>query len=165
MQSTSTNQFSTTSKEPEIDVSLSDISLENTIDFNISDDCDIQKYNNDRDTLVNDVLGLCLRHNLTKAAVEDIAKLINKVPGATIEIPSTKYLLFKECHHKSPIKMNKYIYCIKCEDFTKFDYLSKDFRCESCQMNLKQSKTTFLYLSISQQLSKIISDNFNEIIN
>lgn len=147
-------------------IELSDISLnDNTCSFNISNEIGVEKHRNDRDELVDELMSLCVRHNLTKAAVEDIAKLINKVPGATVEIPSTKYLLFKESLRKSPLKISKYVYCAKCDEFSKYEYLAKDLICEMCQTNLKQSKTTFIYLSTASQLTKIISDNFDDIIN
>lgn len=147
-------------------LSLSDVSLndDTSRDFNISDET-IEKTGNARDELVNSLMSLCVRHNLTKAAVEDIAKLINKVPGATVEIPATKYLLFKESLQKSPLNITKYVNCSKCDEFSKYEYLAKIMICEFCERDLKHSKTKFIYLSVAPQLAKIISDNFDEIIS
>lgn len=147
-------------------LSLSDTSLnaDTSNDFNISDDI-IERHRNARDELVDGLMGLCVRHNLTKSAVEDIAKLINQVPGATVEIPATKYLLFKESLQKSPLNITKYLNCLKCNEFSKYEYLAKDLVCEYCERDLKHSKTNFIYLSVASQLAKIISDNFDDIIN
>lgn len=43
----------------------------------------------DRDAIIQGLMRLYLRHKLTKVAVEDIAKLINCVPGAKIQLPMT----------------------------------------------------------------------------
>lgn len=96
MESTGTNGRNIeTSQEQVSEISFSDISLNNSkrSEFNVSEDDSTNIHKNARDELIEELMVLCLRHNLTKIAVEDVAKLINKVPGATVEIPTTKYLL------------------------------------------------------------------------
>lgn len=72
-----------------LDASLNDSSISN---FHISEDEISPGHTNARDELIDELMKLSLRHNWTKVAVEDVAKLLNNVPGATI-FPATKYVL------------------------------------------------------------------------
>lgn len=168
----STKQFSSESIELEelIDMandsnaSFSDLSLHNQSnlsELNISDDVNCSP--NERDQLIEKLMKLYLRHNLTKIAVEDIAKLMNEIPGATVKMPDTKYTIFQEFIRKSQLKVYEYRFCSKCQQMSKHDFLTKNAICYSCTTNLKKTKISFLNLSVASQLEQIVSSQFNEI--
>lgn len=149
----------------ESDFSLSDISL-NATNQSISDhDNSREGVLNERDELVKSLMNLSIRHNLTKAAIQDVAKVLNSVPGSTVQIPTTKYLIFKEFLRQSPIEIYKYYFCSKCNEFSKFEFSTSILRCNLCAMDLIQSKTSFIYMPVALQLKQIIYEYFDEIIH
>lgn len=148
-------------KVVENDVSfLSNISLNHTSsDFDIS--INDEKEKDDRKEIIQDLMQLYLRHNLTKKAVSDIAKTINK-HSQKIKIPETKFRIFKEFVEDSAIEKYKYIFCAKCEEYSKQDYDKSDVKCE-CTTSLRNVKEHFIYFQVASQLKKIIGENFDKI--
>lgn len=155
------------SKQAENELSLINITLNDdskSTDLDLSENDSICK--SPRDELIEHLMNLYSRHKLTKIAVEDIAKLMNSVPGASVQIPATIYLLFNEFLSKSKLKVYKYIFCKACEDYTKHDFTKKrELFCELCQVDLKKSDESFIYLQVAPQLERIVSDYFQEIIS
>lgn len=147
------------------DISISNLSLSrisNLSDFNLSDDVSNQV--NARDQLIEGMMQIYVRHKLTKSAIQDIAKLVNKVPGAMINVPYSKYLIFKEFMQKSELNVFIYIFCTTCKDYSKFDFADKTLvNCDNCQLSLKKSSKSFVYLEVEPQLKRIISDYYEEI--
>lgn len=147
------------------DISVSDISL-NATNRSTFDNNDSREENlNERDELIKRLMNLSTRHNFTKAAIEDVAKVLNSVPGSTIEIPTTKYFLFKEFLRKSPVNIYKYYFCSMCNDFTKYEFSYSLLRCDSCGVDLTHSETSFIYMPTASQLKQIISKYFDEIMD
>lgn len=146
------------------DFSASDISLNATNQSIFDDDCSREDVLNERDELIKRLMTLTKRHNLTKVAIEDIAKLLNSVPGSTLQIPTSKHLLFKELLRKSPVEICKYSFCSKCDEFSKYNFTASILRCNFCTADLTQSKTSFIYLPVALQLKQIISKYFDEIM-
>lgn len=143
---------------------LSEISLTNiSLNATINDFCDSTS-NKIQNEVIEQLMGLYLRHNLTKIAVEDVAKLINKIPGGNVKIPTTKYLIFKEFLSNSTLKVDKYILCKNCKIYSKHEFFNNKNFCDVCKSDLSQSKETFTNLSVAIQLKKIISNHFDEII-
>lgn len=146
------------------DFSLSDVSL-NTTNQSISNtDDSIEYVLNERDELIKRFLTLSMRHNLTKAAIEDVAKVLNSVPGAAIQIPTTKYLLIKEFISKSPVEIYNYYFCSKCNEFSKYEFSKRISRCDLCTADLTQTKTSFIYMPVALQLKQLLSKYFDEIV-
>lgn len=153
----------TTAEDVGSDFSLSDISL-NATNQSVSDNDDNREDTlNERDELIKRVMNLSIRHNLTKAAIEDLAKVLNSVPGASIQIPTTKNLLFKEFLRKSPVEMYKYYFCSNCDEFSKCVFSKSILRCNLCAADLSQSKTSFIYMPVALQLKQIVFEYFDEI--
>lgn len=147
-------------------ISFSDGTLSfnsSSLDFDMSDR-DTKK--GARDEMIESLMSLYHRHKLTKIAVEDIAKLLNQMPGASVNIPETKYSIFKEFLYKSELKVFRYIFCKKCEDYSKNEFAGPNsILCNQCQLNLKTSSSSFIYLQVTPQLKRIIVDNYEEIMN
>lgn len=140
--------------------SFSNISLNATV--NVSCDSNSNKLQNE---VVEQLMGLYLRHNLTKIAVEDIAKLINGIPGGSVKVPETKHLIFKEFVGSSTLKVIEYISCQTCQNYSKHDFFNNNKRfCNVCKADLTQSKEKFINLNVGAQLKKIISNHFDEIM-
>lgn len=114
------------------------------------------------DVIFNDVLKLFMKHNWTITCLEDVCKLINNIPGATINLPSTKYGIFKRFQSNcSPDIVKKYY--IKCE-------ACKIYRngntCHECNSELKTNELNFFaYIPIENQLKQSIEKNWSNIVN
>lgn len=145
--------------------SLSNISLhnDNSVDFEISEENVHQQ--NDRERVIQELLKLYLRHNLTKVAVGDVAKLMNMMPGARVEIPTSKYLLFKEFMKSSPHKISRYIKCTKCSGYSRFEFGSDIANCGICNSDIRSEKISFIHLHLASQLRSIIVRYFDDIID
>lgn len=97
--------------------------ISNISEFDLSEERNAEP--NIRDDLIERVLKIYFRHNLTKIAVEDIAKLVNQIPGGSIKIPETKHSLFKEFLSASELKVFRYTLCKKCDGYKKHCFSQK----------------------------------------
>lgn len=111
------------------------------------------------DCTVNDVMSMMysffLRHNLTWAALEDLAQMVNTILGNT-SVPATKYL-FKKMFELQ--KVNIHLYCTDCQKYfgKKEDLAGVDqVRCSNCfkvgTTQTKYNKNHFMTLSIEPQI-------------
>lgn len=149
-----------------MDISItSNISLNSEqLSFNISGEENENFIETDRDLLIKKLMQLYSKHNLSKVAIEDIAKLVNSVPGAKIQIPTTKHLIFQEFSKNSSNIVNKHILCPRCKDYSRFAYANcVDPKCTSCENDLSKSDFFFVHISIETQLKKIVQYNFDDI--
>lgn len=146
--------------------SLSNISLnDTTISFNISVENVLEQSQSDRENVIQQLLKLYLRHNLTKVAVADIAKVLNAVPGAKVQIPTTTYLLFNEFLTNSSHKVHKFVQCQNCKEYNEIPFnVCSEFKCEYCNNEAKSIDIYFIHLQIESQLRSIIKNNFSEIL-
>lgn len=88
-----------------------DLSNESNI-LGVSDEnSEIHVYENSREIMIRKLFNLFIRHKLTLTALEDTAKLINSMPGATFNLPTTKYLLIKEMLNQSHLKVSQHFLC------------------------------------------------------
>lgn len=146
--------------------SLLNISLNdnNLLDFNISEES-ILNESNERDILIDKLMKLYSRHKLTKNAVEDVAKLINSVPGATVGIPTTKFVLFNEFLRKSQYNVFNYLFCASCDDYIEFPFgIKKDTKCTFCECTLVFNDKCFIYIQIEPQLRDIVKKYYVDIM-
>lgn len=148
-----------------IELSVADVTLDcisNISELDLSEEKNIN--NNPRDELIKGVMRVYMRHQLTKVAVEDIAKLINRAQGANAKIPENKATIFNEFLSKSDLKVYKYTLCKKCNDYTKSDFKQKgQISCQQCHVSLKATMNFFIYLQVEPQLKRILSDYHQEI--
>lgn len=144
--------------------SLSNVSLnESSIEFNVSEEIIHQP--NEREKVIQLLLQLYSRHNLTKIAVEDVAKAMNAMPGAKVQIPATKYHLFNEFLSNSPQKVHRFIQCSKCREYSKFAFdIGSESKCEYCENEVKSSDIFFVQIEVQPQLRSIVRNNFDEIL-
>lgn len=144
--------------------SLSNVSLnESSIEFNVSEEIIHQP--NERGKVIQLLLQLYSRHNLTKIAVEDVAKAMNAMPGAKVQIPATKYHLFNEFLSNSPQKVHRFIQCSECREYSKFAFdIGCEPKCEYCENEVKSSDIFFVQIEVQPQLHSIVRNNFDEIL-
>lgn len=112
--------------------------------------------------IFNDVLSLYLKHNLTMNCLEDICKLVNRIPGATINIPSTKFNIFKRIQNNSSHDIVKvyYIKCVICQCYR------QEGICSGCKSELRPGEVDFFaYIPIENQLKQSIEKNWSNIVN
>lgn len=135
--------------------------ISNISEFDLSEERNAEP--NIRDDLIERVMRIYIRHNLTKIAVEDIAKLVNQIPGGSIKIPETKHSLFNEFLSASELKVFRYTLCKKCDGYKKHGFSQKTKICEQCQTNLKGEEKSFIYFQVESQLKRILLEYDQEI--
>lgn len=116
----------------------------------------------DGDAIFNDVLQLYMKHNWTNNCLEDVCKLINIVPGATVDLPSTKYTIFKHFRDNCCTNISKqyYIKSKSCQTYR------NEQVCSVCKSVLKAKECNFFaYMPIENQLKIVIEKNWERIIN
>lgn len=143
----------------------SNISLnDGDVSFNISN-VETNNIGTDRDAMIKDLMQLYSKHNLSKVALEDIANVMNSVPGANVQIPTTKYLIFKEFSQHSSHIVNKHILCSQCKEFSVFSYANPTpSTCSLCGTEISKLAEFFVHLSAESQLKHIVHKNFDEIM-
>lgn len=143
----------------------SNISLnDGDVSFNISN-VETNNIGTDRDAMIKDLMQLYSKHNLSKVALEDIANVMNSVPGANVQIPTTKYLIFKEFSQHSSHIVNKHILCSQCKEFSVFSYANPTpSTCSLCGAEISKLAEFFVHLSAESQLKHIVHKNFDEIM-
>lgn len=141
-----------------------DVDMNDLDDLDISDDFVSSPINDDRTRVLRDLMLLFIRHKLTFVALEDTAKMLNQMPGAKVQIPTTKHLLIKEFVQMSSIQTRRYIYCSGCRSFTESNYKeTSTVYCSDCNVKLEKEKF-FIFMSLKSQLERVVRDNFEAIL-
>lgn len=119
---------------------------------------------NSRDTMIKSLFDLFIRHKLTLKALEDTAKLMNSMPGATFNLPTTKYLLIKELLNKTHFKISQHYFCKSCERYSKCNFLdrAKPNACAHCGKSGRCDEF-FISIGLEEQIATIIDKHFDEI--
>lgn len=107
-----------------------------------------------------------LRHSLhfkqSYNGIEGVAKLVNSTPGATVQVPTTKYKIKKAI----PPLVETYfcIQCASCKDYTMSQ--STTVECHSCSRIVKTANSKyFTYLPIKPQLMNTLNKHLDDIIS
>lgn len=121
-------------------------------------------HDNSRERLVLNLFQLFVQNKWTLKCLEDTAKFMNSVPGASIHIPTTKYLLLKELLQISKIVVWYHFRCMSCEKYTKsnFSDRQKTNECVKCGETLSKSDF-FVSFDLKQQIASVIDENFDVI--
>lgn len=118
-----------------------------------------------RTKIIHELMDLFVRHKFTSAALEDIAKLLNKMPNASIQIPTTKYRLVQEMLSTSNLKYSKYYFCAPCGVYSKCSFTSEKKRmCTNCKtIFVGNENEYFVNFELKSQLETVIKRNWKEI--
>lgn len=108
------------------------------------------------------------RHGLTWEAIEDLARLMNRVIGEK-KIPPSKYI-FKKKFQRDECKPVKHFLCHKCELYLgTFSHLkeSKQQRCPNCstpiQTDTKYKKNHFVTIPLKSHLQNVLERNSDKL--
>lgn len=109
-----------------------------------------------------------IRHGLTWEAVEDLARLVNRVIGQK-KIPPSKYI-FKKKFHRDDCKPVKHFLCHECELYlgTLCDLKESNLQdCPNCltpiQTDTKYKKNHFLTIPFRSHLQNILERNSDKL--
>lgn len=116
-----------------------------------------------------------VENKLTYQCLEDTAKLMNSMPGAIIQIPTTKYLLLKAFMPSNSSAYKYYIHCEKCKTYVKClpDNTKTDkWKCENLRNNImcgqklmRCAKNYFVYMNLEPQLRQILEKHWDAIVD
>lgn len=124
---------------------------------------EIEKKNVEFLNILYRVIRHYVKHKITLECLEDTVKLMNLVSGCNIQLPSTKYNIFKLFEDQAFVKTKKQYFakCEKCQLYTTKSYDKNKNHCDICKSNIKASETNFFnYMPIKDQLTKSILKNW-----
>lgn len=125
---------------------------------------EIDEHENIREKLVMNLFKLFIQNKWTLKSLEDTAKLMNSMPGATLNIPTTKYLLIKELMNISKVVVSYHFHCVKCDKYTKCNFIERQRinKCSYCDGAINKHDF-FVSFNLKEQIATIIDENFSEI--
>lgn len=103
-----------------------------------------------------------VRFNLSLTCLENTAKIMNQMPGASVKLPTTKYKLMKEFSNSGEYVIEYHIYCDRCKVYSK---CFEQWECSRCSKKIKLSETNyFTYIPLEQQLKNILHKHWDDIM-
>lgn len=114
---------------------------------------------NDFDIALERLLRHFIKYNLTYECLENTAKIMNGMPGATVRLPTSKRVLIKAFLSMSSFNKQYHIHCDRCKIYIKclpdeFD----NWECENCSSKLKIGETNyFVYIKLEEQLKEMLN--------
>lgn len=97
--------------------------------------------------------------------MEDTAKLMNSMPGATVQLPTTQYLLLQAFSRSSSLTYTKHIYCNTCQIYVKCLPDESASTCECGQQLTTSAKNYFVYVNLKSQLIQILEKYWDKIVH
>lgn len=108
--------------------------------------------------LINDVLLDRAKYNMSYTAATDIAKRLNSMPGAEIELPAEKGRMKREV--KLKYQYDHFIVC----DFCKYLFKQGE-ACQVCHKKTEKRKDNyFIHINITQQIKHKIEVHLEEML-
>lgn len=108
---------------------------------------------------INAVMSNKVASNSTLKSAQRVAKLINKIPGSPINLPTNAESLKKAATMR--FKREYYLFCNKCNDLC-----NKNNWCAKCKITTKKTKSNFLvYIPLEQQIKNSVNQHFDDIMN
>lgn len=128
-------------------------------------ECDVQEKCVALDQFWQEFLTFYVSNNVSLACLENVAKLVNKLPGTQLKIPETKYLILQKFRENSDIPFEFYINCQNCNLYTVTNPITGSAtNCSQCEIPLKPREMNFfVYINIENQLRGIIRKYWTEI--
>lgn len=130
----------------------------------LSDDDEEQKNCNatdvaasDLDSAIQSLMEYFMKYKSSFSCLEDTAKLMNRMPGARVQLPVTKYRLLQEFMRSSCVDLQYHIYCERCKVYTMCVDKKDQWLCSNCYMTLKLRETNhFVYMPVANQLKQML---------
>lgn len=126
----------------------------------------------DYDVALENLKAHFVKNKLTYQCLENTAKLLNSMPGVTVQLPTTKYSLLKAFLNSDPCEYH--VYCRKCKEYIKClprGQKTEKWACETLRNNREcgqslicRDKQYFVYIKLKEQLKKILENHWDEIV-
>lgn len=134
------------------------------IDTDVDHNLESSKYSQQKhltvEHLVEKAVEHYLRHDITLACLEDTLKLMNLTRSCEIELPSTKYLIFK-IPKFAYIYRQYHIKCSSCQVYSQGFLAKHNNKCDTCGKVMVPNETNFfIYMPIEKQLIQSIELNW-----
>lgn len=128
-------------------------------------ECDVQEKCVELDRFWQEFLSFFVQNNVNFTCLENVAKLINNIPGTRVQIPETKYLILQKFREDSDIHFEFYVNCEKCKLYTVSNpIIGSPTNCSECEISLKPIELNFfVHINIENQLKGIIRKYWSEI--
>lgn len=115
------------------------------------------KFINPVEETINQVLLHRAKYNTSYAASSNFAETLNAIPGAKIEIPTSKQQLISQANHD--FIYERYVFCGKCNILCKVDTT-----CGTCNQKTKKTKDNyFIFIPVKQQVIATLKQFLSEI--
>lgn len=106
----------------------------------------------------NEIIQMQIKNRLSHKATSDVTELINSMPNISIKIPKYPIKFVAK-----DIDFNIFFYCDSCDEI-----VLEHNKCSGCERFFKkESKKNnfFVYISLEQQIRRLLNKHFPEIIN
>lgn len=101
-----------------------------------------------------------IQYSQSNAALENIAKIVNSTPNASIKVPTTQYKIKKLLN--PALTFEYHMHCSVCQVY--LSSTKSSVECEKCKKLLKTTNSNyFIYIPIKQQIEKFVKENFDQI--
>lgn len=95
-----------------------------------------------------------------------MAKIVNETPNASIQVPTSKYLLKKAITKNMSVSVQYHIRCAVCKNYSVSLLSGAQIECESCSKRISTANDDFfIYLPIEEQLRAVVEENLDEILS
>lgn len=150
--------FSLNSDESDCDsVSLSEDDEWELVTKNV-----FEKKESDYDKALKSLLNHFIK--LSLECLENTAKIMNAMPGATVQLPTSKYKLTEAFFSLSTLSTEYHIFCDRCKIYIKFFPLN-EWKCANCSNKLQKSETNhFTYIRLEEQLKHTLTKNWASVV-
>lgn len=120
---------------------------------------------NDLTKMINNLIKHFVNHKTSLQELEQMARLLNSMPGASVVLPTTRYLLMKEMQSRCMYDCVTYIFCRKCSVYSKKPFFSPDeCPCKRCSSQIKsRDNNLFIYIYVEAQLRSILLQNWKSV--
>lgn len=110
------------------------------------------------------IVSSCLKFNQSYNALENMAKIVNETPNASIRVPTSIYKLKKSVNGHMSVQYH--IRCPLCNNHSVSLSSGKQIVCESCSKGIFTAcNDFFIYMPLEEQLRKVIDEHFDDILS
>lgn len=118
----------------------------------------------DFERILKNLLNHFVTRNLSLKCLEDTAKLMNDMPGATIKLPTTKYKLLQAFFSITKFTVEHHVFCGCCKIFSKCIVDRAEWKCVKCSVRLHATEINhFTYIPLEQQLKYVLDKHMESI--
>lgn len=114
----------------------------------------------DYDNALKSLLNHFIKYKLSLKCLENTAKIMNAMPGTTVQLPTSKYKLTKAFLSLSTFSTEYHILCDCCGIYVNCSPLN-EWKCENCSNKLQKCETNhFTYIRLEEHLKHTLNNNW-----